>query len=395
MASLSYAAGRDLRFGAAFSWEAGVLKHTGWLVVLGLMLLCSGCFGSRELNQRAFIVALGFDLAADNMLEVTAQMPIPAKMGSDQKGGDGKTFLMMSAKGKTVSDALNKLQLQLDRELFTGHTRLLLIGEKLGRRVGIEDVIDYFKRDFRVQRIAQLAIVRGDPKKVLQAQPPLEESASSYIYSFLAPGSGISGAVTTDLGEYLVIDADIGIEPTIPGIKMEKKNITSAGAAVMARDRVVGWLTPAETLGFSIIMNEFVPRRITVPSPLEQGELIAVQLQTGNARHRVRLRDGKVQIITTIDGGFETVEFTKGATFNSSLERPLEEAVSRAVIREIKAAVRHAQSLGEDLFGFGRLVHAYYPDYWATINWRETFPNIELKVRGKIEWAQSVRRPSR
>jgi spore germination protein KC len=364
-------------------------------MVLCLGLLCSGCFGARELNQRAFIVALAFDQAKDKMLEVTAQMPIPAKMGSDQKGSGGKTFLVMSAKGRTVSDALNKLQLQLDRELFTGHARLLLFGEKLARKQGIEDVVDYFKRDFRIQRVIQLAIVRGDPKKILEVQPPLEENAATYIYSVLAPSSGISGLVTTDLGEYLVVDSDLGIEPTIPGIKANKKTIENAGAAVMARDRVVGWLSPSETLGFSIVMNEFLPSRIIVPSPTKKGERIAVQLRTTKSRHRVRLKNGKVQINTTVTGGFHSLEFTGHEGPRIRLEKPLEDAVNRAIVREIKSAIKHAQSLHEDIFGYGRLVHAYYPGYWSKIRWQEEFPKIDINVRGKIQWAQSVRRPSR
>lgn len=375
------------------------MKKFRWLLALGLVLVCSGCFGSKELNQRAFIVAMAFDEVGEEGekekgIRVTAQMPIPAQMGSDQKGG-GKTFFIASVTGDTVSEALNKLQRQLDREIFLGHVRLMVFGETLARHRGIEEVVDYFKRDFRIQRITQLALAQGEAEKILEAQPPLEQSASAFIYNVLSVDAGTSEEITTDLGEYLVLDSDEGIEPVLPRLDLQDKSIVTNGAAIMMHDKVKGWMTPAETRGFSILVGEFEPSRIVVSSPNMPEAKIGIQLREAKARNRVSLKNGKLHIASTIQGGFETLEFTGPQGPQPELEKKLEKAVNQAVVRDVHNAIRRAQSFHSDIIGYGRLVRAFYPGYWSKVNWNNEFSQADITVRGKIRWTQSVRRPGR
>lgn len=369
------------------------MKRWILLTLLSMAVLCGGCFGSRDLNQRAFAMIIAFDSPKEGEegFKVTVQIPIPAKMGPE--GGDGKSFHTTFITEKTVGDALIQLQRRIDRELFIGHTRLLLFGDTLTRTKGVEDILDFFKRDFRFQRVAELAIVQGEAGKVLEMEPPLEQNAATYIENVLTETAGSGLHTTTDLGEYLVIDADEGIEPVIPRLMVKGKELITGGAAVMRNGKMVDWLSPEEARSYTILRNEFGFSRYVVDDPRYPGKKITVRVRNADAKHSVVLVGEALRVRTEITGGYETLEFTGPAGPAEKLVPKLELVVSKAVEEEIRATIRKSQSLNADIVGYGRLVRAKYPDYWNQIHWSEVYPQLEVEVKTELEWTQTVRRP--
>ena len=365
-------------------------------LILIVFLISSGCFGSLDLDQRAFVVAVAFDLPEEGEgVKVTIQTPVPRLMRPGEGGGEEKPFVVFSVTEKTIGEAFTQLQRQLDREMFVGHTHILLFSEKLAREVGIEEVIDFFKRDFRVQRITQLAVVQGEASEILELQPPLEQDPSTFIENILSDRSGSSLDTTTDLGKYLVVVADEGYDPVIPRLFKKGDSIATGGMAVIRGEKMVGWLSPRETRGYTILVNDYNRGRYEAPSPTIPGKLIVVRVRRAESRHRVKLVDDELQIRTEISGGFETLEFTGPQGPSAKLEKELTPVVSREVAREARAAINRAQELNADIFGYGRLVRGLYPEYWEKINWSEVFPTLDIKLSSNIKWTQTVRRPGR
>lgn len=60
----------------------------------------------------------------------------------------------------------------------------------------------------------------------------------------------------------------------------------------------------------------------------------------------------------------------------------LEQKISRQVETEVMAAVRKAQELDSDIFGFGLAISRAQPQEWKQLeqNWEKLFPTVELKV---------------
>lgn len=371
------------------------MRRWGLLILLSVSMVCGGCFGSRDLNQRAFVMAIAFDPPAEGEkgFKVTVQIPLPAKMSPE--GGDGKTFHSTSVTGATVGDALIQLQRRVDRELFIGHTHQLLFSDRLARTIGIEDILDYFKREFRFQRVAELAVVQGEAGKVLEMQPPLEENAATYIENVLMETSGSELHATIDFGGYLVIDADEGIEPVLPRLVVKEDNLITGGAAILRSGKMVGWLSPKEARAYTILRNKFRFGRYVVNHPNNPEEKVTVRIRSAEAKHKVELKGEALRISTKIVGGYETLEFTGTGAPSKKLVPKLEQAVAQTLVEDTMALIRKTQSLKADTVGYGRLVRAKYPDYWDKIRWSEIYPQLEIEVTADIQWTQTVRRPGR
>jgi len=411
--------------------EQGCRLLSGFIILFFLLLIViptmTGCWGGRELNQRAFVTGIAFDMytgtkektgannSGDNTEEegaieksrdeaeastgkekyqISLQLPIPEKVGGENGsgGGEGKPFLILSATADTVLNGILQVQQEIDRELFFGHTRLIMIGEELAKKVGIERVVDFFNRRFQIQRMTRLAIVEGEAKEVLSMEPPIGQSPAAYILNLISPSSGSSLIYLSDLGKYNVYQADDGIDPVLPRVKKKKDGIETGGAGMIKDGKLVGWLTPFETRAFNILANEYRESNYVINSPLNPEDLIAVGVVKAGSLYRLENTKGQMGIRIDIKGSFETREFSGDYGPAGIKEEALETMVAAKVREEIEATLNKARSQQVDIFGIGRQLRARYPQVWKKLDWGREFPHFPIETKVEMEWSQTVRR---
>ncbi|NLC53132.1 MAG: Ger(x)C family spore germination protein [Firmicutes bacterium] len=385
--------------------RAGVTAKSKKGCFLGLLLVVilgtSGCWEGRELNARAFVTAVAFDPPAEEGADpmeflLSIQIPVPAKMGGDSggQGGDGPPFVVYGTTAKTVSVGIRQLQRQLDRELFFGHTQLFLINAEVAATIGVDQLLDHFKRDFRVQRMTRIAIIDGEAREILNTQPPISQTPSAYIENLLSPQSGVAINYISDFGRYLVEQSDDGIEPVLPRLKPGKEATMTGGAAVLKNGKFVGWLSNFETRGLNIILNQMIGSNYEVDCPLHPGETIVVGTDAFRTRYRLREANGQTIFQIKVSGKFETIEFSDFHGPLAEIQDDLEQKVSVVIQRELEQTVRRAQELGADFLGVGRFLQAYKPKLWRQVknNWEQEFFAFPIEVEVKMEWAMTIRR---
>lgn len=383
--------------------KATVMKKKGCF--LGLLLVVTftttGCWEGRELNARAFVTAVAFDLPTEEGAEpgeilLSIQIPVPAKMGGDsgQQGGDGAPFVVYGTTAKMVSVGIRQLQRQLDRELFFGHTQLFLINAEVAATIGVDRLLDHFKRDFRVQRMTRIAIIDGEAKEILNRQPPISQTPSAYIENLLSPQSGVGINYISDFGRYLAEQSDDGIDPVLPRLQPGKETTMTGGAAVLKNGKFRGWLSNFETRGLNIILNQGIGSKYEVECPLHPGETIVVGVDAFRSRYRLREVNGQTIFQIVVKGKFETIEFSDIHGPLAELQDDLEQKVSAAVQQELEQTVRRAQELGADILGVGRYLKSYQPKWWHQVkdNWEQEFFAFPIEVEVEMEWAMTIRR---
>jgi len=379
--------------------SGGRNRLTTFFLLLSLLFTQTGCWGGRELNARAFVTAIAFDLTKEEELQseqylISIQLPVPERMagGEGQGGGEGKPFVVLGSTAQTVASGILQLQRQLDRKLFLGHTRLILISKEVAETFGINHVIDYFLRDFSVQRMARLAVVDGKAREILELQPPMGQTPSTYILNMLSPQNGSIFTYLTDLGKFLVLQSDEGIFPVLPRLSKGKETELTGGAAVLRNGHFQGWLSDNETRGLNILHNEFVESEYEVECPLHPGDQIVVGVNALHSAYRLEEAGGMPRIKVMVHGQFETREFTGPHGPEKHEEADLERAVSAAIREEIQQTIKKAQELRVDVLGIGRYPLAHHPRFWAQLDWDTEFPFFPIELEVKMDWGLTIRR---
>jgi|GEM_PF-1545198 len=372
------------------------------VLIFFFLLQVAGCWEGREINQRAFVFAVAFDLPDDEEeakpgeFTLSLQIPDPSRMaGSEEQGGGAdseKPFIVLGTTANTVLSGLLQLQRELDRMLFLGHTRLVLIGEEVAREYGVDPILDYFKRDFQIQRIARVAVVEGKAREILELMPPIGQEPTTFILNLLSGAGGSSLVYISDLGKYMVYHSSAGLEPVLPKVRKSDDSILTGGAAVIRRGRLAGWLTPFETRGFNILVNEFRGSDYRVECPFHPGETINVEVVKAGAYRRLVKEGEDLGLKILVRGVFETTEFTGGHGPEEKLSEGLTERVAAQVLHETRSAWEKAQQLEADIFGIGKKIQAEHNKVWREMEWEKEFAGFPVEIEVKMEWAQTIRR---
>jgi len=223
-------------------------------VVKGLLVVCcililSGCWDRREIEERTSVVALAVD-KHEQGIQVTIQVPIPIKIvgsggGGGGDGGQGAVQLFTSS-GQDLTDAFKNVQKQLNNELDLGQMQLVVISEALARD-GLEDITDALQRMHQVRRRLWPVVVEGKAEKALVVGPQLEQIPAFYLIDMLQNDVKQKRLFDFNLGTFLSELMDEAENPVLNLYRVTDKTIDWNGLALFRGDRMVGQLGEAES----------------------------------------------------------------------------------------------------------------------------------------------------
>ncbi|MCL1842406.1 MAG: endospore germination permease, partial [Defluviitaleaceae bacterium] len=176
-------------------------------------VILSGCWDRVEIENRAFVVAMGID-AEDDGYKVTLSVPVFGEKGTEgfplygetgengENGENGETgengenkqpAFIKTSYGKTLSEALKNLDSKEARHLYYGQTKLLLLGEGiLGNSASVESVIATLTNRLKAPGRVHVAAAEN-AADILSAKPPGEILPGSYVSEIYRDKNKIGG----------------------------------------------------------------------------------------------------------------------------------------------------------------------------------------------------------
>ena len=368
------------------------MKRHLFSLLLILLLLLAGC-QSREVNNTTSVLGLGVDWKS-NQIETSVQMtkPVPP-----EQSGQQTPFVTVSTRGATLSEAARKIFLSIPRQTIWAHSSTLFLGEKLVQRdLGL--IMDLLTRNVEVRKSSLVFITQGfSTKEIMQSQTPLEAYSCLGIRDLLqAQEKQVGIYVPMKLGEFIYRLSTPGIDPLVPQVTLEKQGDkiipTLKGSAAFRGRKMVGSLNEDETRGYRWIQPQTIQGGIfIIPSPIDPQKKVTLELIRSRSKTRATVVDQKIKIQIEIqaEGNFYEQNST-GAVLTPENIKIMEELASREISRQCNASIARAQSLGSDIFGWGRQVEATFPETWmqVTSQWNEVFSEVEADVQVKF----SIRR---
>ena len=370
------------------------------------MIIISGCWDNKDINQRNFISAMAIDKAADGKVELTLQVLRPNIIRANiEQGTKERSIWVSTTEGETIFEAVRDQLKVINRKPFYNYLRIIFIGEDLAKD-GINDIIDFFIRNSEVRLIPKVIITKGmDAKKIIMADSELDNIPTLHLEGILK--NNVSEAKTRDIDligvahdltsarGYGVIASAIGQTETLENIKDYKIE----GTAVFLKDKLAGYLDTTETRGFLFIKDEVDSGIINVENPLEKNKLVAIEIKKTSGNMKVVMREKG--IILKVDVKIRAAlgeEQGKADLAREENIKKLENEIENEIKREIKRIVDLAQNKFKyDFFGFSNKVYEKYPNYWDEIkdNWEEEFSQLPLEtnIKVKIDRTERIAEP--
>lgn len=359
-----------------------------WTAIALCLGILTGCWDRKEMDELAFVMASGLDLAENGELVTSLQIALPIALPTPVQSKGKKSFVVITEEGKDGIDTLNKEQQQLSRTIKLGHRRVIVIGESLGRH-GLNQVLDTLMRSPESRYNSYIVTAYGTTaKEVLSTPYLLEEIPADGINNILKNDSTL--AVKAD--EFLDALAAHGKSPVTTGIQLTKDATGNPTfqldkIAAYRGNKLVGFLSGDEQKAFRLFREnihalswavQFVP-----PNPEYKGTVNMSVLKVKRDIH-TRMIEEKPAItvhltVTGIISANDTDLDMTNPEVHDRLEREYEDELKKAMHSAVSLSQQEFKS---DIFGFGRKVHIDYPYTWKKLKeqWDTMYSTIPVEV---------------
>lgn len=373
------------------------------LIILLLLFLITGCWNYRELNDLDIVSALGITKDGDKF-HIYMQIMATKKEGSD---GASSTvpILTIESTGVTIHDAYRKASLESAKELYIGHTSIVVIDEETAKK-GINDLLDFLIRDPESRKQFHILITpKKDIKDVMSILTPIEKFPTDDILSTIKTASKKYGSVTPITYDELVslVYAE-GVETVIPGITVvgEKKdvddkknteksisnaNIKLTGLGVFNKDKFLGYLSAEDSIAYNLIRNNI--KGITISAKCDDKNYSTMELAKTKTNIEIEEKPHlKVKITLNADANLSEIN-CKYDLFSSKDRDKLIKIFEKRIAAMISSSIDYVQyNYQSDIFGFGRALHIKNFEKWNELksDWNNIFKNLDYEIKAKVNF---------
>ncbi len=383
----------------------GILQKAAKLLFVCVhLILLSGCWDRKEVNDLALIVGLGIDQTKDGKIMLTAEIIVPKAVGGggqmigggDGGGGGGAETIVRSGTGTTVADAISNLQEKLPRRIFWGHTEVIVFGEKAAK-AGIRQHLDFLGRNPETRLRANVFVSKGTAKSVLELSPLVEQSSAEVLRE-LSESKLLLRVTAKDVLQMLSGDAGAAALPMVKILPPEKgtQELQTIAfiqrTAIFKKDKMVGDINDKLTRGVLWLRDEIKHADVTVTPKGGKGKITATLIR---ARTELipKYEKGKWKMIVKATAEDDIIlNGTKLNLMNPKYTKIIEKELAKETEKRIRDTLKKVQKeMKADIFGFAEIFHRKYPREWNRVKdrWEEIFPDVEVVVKTKAY----VRRP--
>lgn len=320
------------------------------LIIICMLLLTSGCWSKKDLNELAIVTAIGIDKTEDGY-SVSIQVLNPSELAGNTSSGRTEVVRFIKS-GETVFEALRKLSTDTPRRIYLAHLREVVFGEELAKE-GIGKALDFISRDHEMRTDFYITVAKGSTAAdILNIQTAIEKVPANKLFNALENSESVwAAAKTVKLDELINSIVSKGKEPVLTGIyhygnaevgsSIENVHNVSPETglridylAVFKEDKLIGWLNKDESKGFNYITDNIKNTVVTIEQ--EDGK-ITIETLRSKTKVKGKMVKGKpvIDIFITPEGNIADVESSIDLTKPETIDK-LEKNIMKILKRGYK-----------------------------------------------------------
>lgn len=223
------------------------------IILLIIILLCSGCYDYQEINNMAIINGIGVDYQNEEYILTLEILNIQEKKESTET--QEKSYAL-TARGKTINEAMNNVESIVTKKASFSHLEIILISEDLAKK-GITDICDYFLRNNFITNNLYLVLAKNkSPEEILKNKSQSEKINTVAIVELLESKNSTFSLSIKDEFDYQVAKIkDNFYDIFVLSVNLEDE-IKLDQVAVFKGDKLKFYLTEDEKQILGLLANK-------------------------------------------------------------------------------------------------------------------------------------------
>lgn len=372
------------------------------LLVILILFCLTRCFDYKEINDYAVVSAISIDEGKVKKYNVGIQI-MNAKKDEES---DTSSIAFYKAEGNTIYEGLEKILLDLPKELYLGHNEVVILGENLLKKESALNFLDYFLRDSEIEKDSLVVVAKDDEAdSILKIITPLETIPSRNLKETIRISDNFGDKLSTiTLDKFIASLSNNGEEPVLPSVKVQgsikkgEKNenisqsnpsakITLDKMAYFEKGKLKGYLTKEEEQGYKILSNTANGTYINVLC--DNKNYATIRIKSNNTKEELSFRDQLpiIKFNTKITGRLVEynckADFLKSNKYIKRLERCANKRVNKLTKKVIKKLYKDNSS---DALKIGEMFYSKKSRYLKKYNIKESDVKniVKFKTNPKV-----------
>lgn len=369
------------------------------VITLFILLISSGCYNYKEINNMAIVSSIGIDKDNKNDKYIVSAQIMNSKESEDSEDSQ---ITVYTKEGNTVHEALRNITLKSPRKLYGNHLSKIVLSEEVAKE-GIDNILDIFNRITEVRNEFIITIVKEDKASdVLKVLTTTESIPAEYVKLSLKIADETSGLTyATKLDEFISLYLKKGIDPVVPVLKIDKKekkgttinNITTTNPiskiviedlAVTNKGKLETYLKNEEVIGYNFLRNQIQKMIIPVKCD-DENNYASISILKNKTKSSAEKKDNKYIINFNINSEAIITEYNcrKDLT-DEKVIKELEKDTEKKIKRYIKKSLNKQKETKGKFLGLERIIYLDYPKYKNEDYSVKYNVNVNLVRKGEI-----------
>ncbi|HEX2954251.1 MAG TPA: Ger(x)C family spore germination protein [Bacillota bacterium] len=358
-------------------------KKLLFLICLLLFLMTSGCWDIHDVNSTAFAVSIGIDQPENPSI---ANYKVTLEFAKPIANKPMPESLIAGAEGKSIRQALQRIQTSISKGISLSHLRLVVIGEELAKERDFNDLSNYLFKDPEVALRLRLVFIQSNKAQAFfSVKPKFNKLLASEVVDMSQLERRLS-LVRTDFFYRFWLDLKSSKGTALGNrivLKNGRKTFAREGAAVFKNWRLLAWLNAEEAQNANWIVERASPVVVT-----DGKKSFTYQVTKQNTGIKPEFRHGKLSFLVKVKTNGMVMEET-GEELDFSKERnvqKVEALLTKTIKEQIESAIHKSQhELKTDYLGFGQALKSSRPQQFNSLDWEKVYPTVPITVKVKCK----------
>lgn len=394
-------------------------KILAFFIATLILIFCNGCKDRLELEEQAYVSAIGIDKGKNENLSITFQITNVryGNGGQNAAGTNEKKNETVTFESPDLVAAVNLANTNVARRISLAHARILIVGEEYARSPQFFHQIESALREKEYRRGMNLIISREKASEFLMENSPNLEARTSKYFDFMYDRWQDTGiAPASDLNKFMQRTEDdsslylagyitakkyqpkeAGYEANyFPGqVDIEGGNPTQMiGAAVFKKGKMIGAITGEEN-EINVLLRPALDVRsmfFTFEDPIEKKYRISARilnLRKNKWKMDLKGEYPKIDVMAPVE-----VDILQIPSFIKYVEDPekqkiLKEAIKKQFEEKANRLVNKTQQefKGEPFLWGERVIRSKFLTYqeYKDYRWMEKYPKAQVTVHFNVK----------
>lgn len=355
------------------------------IIFLCSFVLLSGCWDQKIYEKIGFILQLGLEEDEVGDLKYTVGVPLISPEAN------GKIEVLTTSIG-LVREGRDKVRHTSGKTVEGGKVQHIYFSEGLAKR-GINEFLEIFIRSPENPLVANIIVVEGSPNELIRYSNEYTDKPrpAFYVNGLIENARKNSYAPLTRVSDFTILTLSETIDPTVPLIRYNKKEIEVIGAALFDSDKMVGKISTKDTGLLNGLMEIKKDINYIYEGPYSKKREkdltggAAILMRINKRKIYINLDKNKPVIDIKLDFKGSISEYSGSLDLSNPEDKAkLEENIGDAIQKDCSRLLKYLTEVGSDPVGFGEIVRTKHNNYWKSTNWKDVYGSATFNIEVKI-----------